>query len=67
MLKDRAGHTFVFPDVILKPGETVIIHSGSGVNQDHVLYWGDGAIWNNDGDTAYLYDPSGNLVDTYSY
>ena len=67
VLKDRAGHTFVFPDVTLKPGETVTIHSGKGINHDHVLYWGDGAIWNNDGDTAYLYDPSGNLVDTYSY
>ena len=67
MLKDRVGHMFIFPDVILKPGETVTIHSGKGVNHDHILYWNNSAIWDNKGDTAYLYDQSGNLVDTYSY
>ena len=66
-LKDRAGHTFVFPDITLQPGESVYVHSGKGTNTKKELYWGDGAIWNNDGDTAYLYDSSGRLVDTYSY
>ncbi len=66
-LKDRAGHTFVFPDITLQPGESVYIHSGEGVNTGNTLYWGNGAIWNNDGDTAYLYDASGKLVDTYYY
>jgi len=66
-LKDRAGHTFVFPDVTLQPGESVYVYSGSGTNTDHKLHWGYGAIWNNDGDTAYLYDSSGRLVDTYNY
>ena len=66
-LKDEAGHTFIFPDVTLNPGETVRVYSGRGVNHDHVLYWGNGAIWNNKGDTAYLYDDSGKLVDTYSW
>jgi micrococcal nuclease len=66
-LKDKAGHTFVFPDITLKPGESVYVYSGRGINMDHKLYWGDGAIWNNNGDTAYLYDSSGVLVDIYSY
>ncbi len=66
-LKDKAGHTFVFPDVTLQPGESVYVHSGKGANAGNKLYWGDGAIWNNDGDTAYLYDSSGRLVDTYMY
>jgi micrococcal nuclease len=66
-LKDEAGHTFTFPDITLQPGESVYVYSGKGTNTEKELYWGDGAIWNNDGDTAYLYDSSGRLVDTYSY
>lgn len=67
-LKDKAGHTYTFPSITLKPGDTVYIYSGTGTDHDHVLYWGkDIPIWNNDGDTAYLYDPNGKLVDTYTY
>ena len=65
--KDKAGHIFTFPDITLKPGESVYIYSGSGVNTGNKSYWGDGAIWNNDGDTAYLYDSNGGLIDVYSY
>jgi len=68
ILKDEAGHTFVLPSIILDPGETVTIYSGSGVNADNELYWGSSrAIWNNDGNTAFLYDANGNLIDTYSW
>ncbi len=31
------------------------------------LYWGDRAIWNNSGDTVYLRDSVGNVVDKVSY
>ena len=63
-----SSHIYTFPDITLKPGDTVYIHSGTGTDHDHVLYWGkDIPIWNNDGDTAYLYDPNGKLVDTYTY
>jgi len=68
MLKDEAGHTFTFPSIILDPGETVTIYSGSGVNTYTKLYWGSSkAIWNNNGDTIFLYDANGNLVDFYSW
>ncbi|WP_198362258.1 hypothetical protein [Thermococcus profundus] len=34
----------------------------------HDLYWGSGrAIWNNDHDTAYLYNSQGELVDEFSW
>ncbi len=66
-LKDRAGHTFTFPDITIQPDESVYVYSGKGVNSENKLYWGDGAIWNNDGDTAYLYDSSGKLINVYSY
>ena len=54
-LKDKAGHTYIFPSYELGPGELVYIHTGSGIDSEGHLYWGSGrAIWNNDGDTAYL-------------
>lgn len=37
-LKDRAGHTYTFPSITLKPGDTVYIYSGTGADHDHVLY-----------------------------
>jgi len=68
-LKDEAGHTYTFPDFTLEAESTVTVHSGSGVNTQTDLYWGRtyGAIWNNNHDTAYLYDAMGNLVDEYSW
>ncbi len=67
-LKDEQGHKYVFPDFVLHPGDTVKIHSGSGVDTKTDLYWGYGrAIWNNNGDTAYLYDSSGRLVDEHGW
>jgi len=67
-LKDEAEHTFVFPSVTLDSGETVTVYSGSGVNSNTELYWGSSrAIWNNNGDTAFLYDADGNFIDSYSW
>ena len=37
-LKDKAGHTFVFPDITLRPGDSVYVYSGSGTNTDNKLY-----------------------------
>ena len=67
-LEDEAKHKFVFPDFILSSGKTVKVYSGSGTPNSSSLYWGSSsAIWNNDGDTAYLYDNNGKLIDTYKY
>ncbi|NJE46503.1 hypothetical protein E3E35_03545 [Thermococcus sp. GR7] len=68
-LMDEKGHTYIFPSgFILKAGKTVTVHTGSGTDTDTDLYWGEKrAVWNNDGDTAYLYDASGNLVDSCSW
>ena len=67
-LRDEAGHTYIFPDYTLESGETVYVHSGKGTDSDGRLYWGSShAIWNNGGDTAYLYDSTGKLVDSYSW
>jgi len=68
MIMDKAGHAYKFPPVILQPGQEIVLHTGKGVNTAHDLYWGSGrAIWNNDHDTAYLYDSQGELVDQFSW
>ncbi|MBE8539460.1 lamin tail domain-containing protein [Geoglobus acetivorans] len=68
VLEDDAGHKYVFPPYTMNSGETLYIYSGNGVDSTGKLYWGYGrAIWNNGGDTAYLYDSTGNLVDSYSW
>jgi len=47
---------------------SVTVHTFSGVDTSTDLYWGRGNhIWNNDHDTAYLYDNNYELVDSYSY
>lgn len=68
MVEDEADHLYVFPTFTLPTGATVKLHTGSGVNTQTDLYWGSRrAIWNNTGDTVYLYDAFWNLVDEYSY
>lgn len=68
-LKDEANHIFTFPAVSLEPGQVLRLYSGRGRDTDDVLYWGQSgdSVWNNDGDTAFLRDPQGRLVDTLGY
>ncbi|USZ67543.1 lamin tail domain-containing protein [Halorussus salilacus] len=68
-LEDEADYTYEFPDgFTLGAGETVRVHTGDGEDTDTDLYWGMGIpVWNNDGDTAYLYDDAGNLADELTY
>lgn len=63
-------------NLILKPRELVFIMTGTGTNvyisnpsnnglPQYHLYWNQGwFIWNNDGDTACLYDTDLNLIST---
>jgi micrococcal nuclease len=68
-LKDAATHIYTFPAFTLQPGATVQLYSGQGQDDASSLYWGlaGEAVWNNDGDSAFLRDSEGNLVDDYSY
>ncbi len=67
-LRDQAGHVFTFPPFPLNPDASVRIWTKSGTNTAQDLYWGRStAVWNNDGDIAYLRDSSGVLIHTYSY
>lgn len=64
---ESASHRFAFPDgFVLGPGATVRVRSGCGDPTPTDLFWCESgsAIWNNDGDTAFLLDPSGNVAKT---
>ena len=64
-LQDSAQrtHVFTFPAFTLAAAAQVKIWTGRGLDDTDDLYWGFGtAIWNNDGDTASLYDGSGQLM-----
>ena len=68
-IQDAAQHRYVFPGGILKPGYTVLLLSGRGEDTTRrgqlTFYWGAGPIWNNNGDTASLFDPDGKLIDSF--
>ncbi len=70
-IKDEsASHRYGFPvSFTLLPGETVTVRTGCGTDFDTDLYWCNqgSAVWNNDGDTAFLLDPSGNTHVAYAY
>jgi micrococcal nuclease len=67
---ESASNRFAFPsEFTLIPGEVVTVYSGCGEDFGTDLYWCSvgSAIWNNDGDTAFLTDPSGNTHTSRPY
>ena len=68
-IQDAADHRYVFPEGILDPGYTALLLSGKGQDVTRrgqlLFHWGNGPIWNNDGDTASLFDPSGKPIDSF--
>lgn len=69
---------FLIGKCLLPPGGLLRIHSGSiatGRGGEHTtcgesevdFYWTGHKIWNQDKDTAWLYDPAGGLIDDYVY
>ncbi len=68
-LKDEGNHLYTFPSVRLAAGQVLKVHSGRGTDSGTTLFWGlaGDAVWDNDGDTAYLRDSQGHLIDSYRY
>ncbi|MEX2133241.1 MAG: lamin tail domain-containing protein, partial [Acidimicrobiia bacterium] len=65
VLKDAsASHRYTFPaGFVFASGLEVRIYTGCGADTQNSLYWcSGGAIWNNDGDTAFVLDQNGNTV-----
>lgn len=63
MLRDKANHRYIFPELVLKSGEEVRVFTAGSKNSDvidknavrKVLHMGRGkAVWNNIGDTMFL-------------
>jgi hypothetical protein len=71
--RSDSDHVLLFPSgFILKAGQSVTVYTGKGINSKTELYFGRspgdyGAIWNNDGDCAFLEDNTGNLIGTYCW
>lgn len=67
-LKDKTGYTYTFGTFSLAGGKTVYVHTGKGTNTTARRYWGRSAyVWNNTGDTAYLRNSAGTLMDSCSW
>jgi hypothetical protein len=68
-VRDAQRHIYRFSDTYyLRPGRTVVIHSGRGTDSGRHLYWGyTQYVWNNTADTAKLRGPAGQLRDSCSY
>ena len=65
-LSDDANTMYHFGDITLAPGQSVRVHTGSGTDTSRALFWGRRApVWNNAGDTAFLRDPDGLLLDAW--
>ncbi|NND84447.1 MAG: hypothetical protein HKN46_04800 [Acidimicrobiia bacterium] len=69
-IKDESSrHRFTFPDgSAIAPGATVRVRSGCGTDGNGTFHWcAEGAVWTNSGDTAFLTDPDGAVVDRLVY
>jgi micrococcal nuclease len=70
-IKDEsASNRYAFPTGFsLSPLESVIVYSGCGDDFGTDLFWCSigSAIWNNDGDSAFLVDPNGNTHTSHTY
>ncbi len=69
-VQDEASHTYSFPSgFALDAGAQVTLHTGTGSDTSTDLYWGKSgsAVWNNGGDTVFVYDDSGALSTSKSY
>lgn len=73
VLSNEGGQRYLFPDISLDPGYTVIVDGGGRADGvDHagqtVVHWPTQAsVWDPSEDTAFLIDPGGALVDIFHY
>ena len=63
-----SGQVFTFPSCLLEPGKVCRFYTNENQPEWCGFSYGSGsAIWNNTGDTAYLRDGNGTMIDEYSY
>ncbi|WDZ86698.1 lamin tail domain-containing protein [Micromonospora cathayae] len=68
-VRDKAGYTYKFTsDFKVAAGNSILIRTGKGTNKGTDRYWGRSwYVWNNTGDTAYLRNASGTLIDSCTW
>jgi endonuclease YncB( thermonuclease family) len=68
-IRDEAGAAYSFPPFSLRAGASVKVRTGCGQDTATDLHWcrSGTAVWNNGGDTAYLYDSANLLVARLTY
>jgi len=64
-IESYGGQSFIFPDFVLKPRESVVISSGPKAAGTFI--WTKAYVWNNSGDEARVYDQNGELAGRYFY
>ena len=68
-VRDEDGNQYTFPSRTMDIERIVCLRSGAGFDSSHNAYWRSNGrpIWNNDKDTAYLFNELGTLVQKYAY
>ncbi len=68
-IQDEKKHRYVFSTGSLRPGYTALLSSGPGPTSvqhgQYRFHWDTGPVWNNTGDTAFLFDPDGKQIDSF--
>jgi hypothetical protein len=63
-IEDEDDNEYIFDDVELETGESLRVYSS---NESKEFTWGTSYVWQDNGDTAYLYDSDDILVSEHSY
>jgi micrococcal nuclease len=68
LILDQSNNEYWFPAFVLSNSSAVTFYTGSGTDSATELYWDlTKSVWNNGGDTLYLRDSEGFLVNFQSY
>jgi len=68
-IKDESSvHRYAFGSITIGPGQSIVLFTGCGTDTTSTLYWCAATpVWDNAGDTAFLLEPSGAIVDLFEY
>jgi micrococcal nuclease len=67
-VKDEATHFYYFKAVSIGRGESLRLYTGQGTDTESELFWNSPLpVWNNAGDTAFLFDSNGDLAAVISF
>lgn len=63
IMGSQGGEKFTFTSIDLAPGDSVKVYT----NQGDYSFESEDAVWSNAGETVYLYDADGMIVDEYNW